>query len=391
MENKRLNIFLLIPLVVTFSFGMDSYIPFIIVIKNQLNLSASIVQLSMSIYIFALAVGQIFIGLLSDYIGRKKALYLSTILFMASSVLCGFSTSGTQLIIGRFLQGIGACGLRACTYTMVKDCYDGDQASAYLTRLYSAVSLSPMVAPLIGGFVGGIWGWEAIFFMMVILGVALLGCIYPLPETYSKQTEKTLKQHFKDIGAVFRDKQILFYGCLSAAGITAMFCFVSSMSYIILLQYHLSQKYIYLTFVICGIGMFIVGMLSKKIISLLGSKRALYYSFGVSVFLLIVMSILSLLGDLNFSMYVLFSMLLISIAIILNGCSISMGVESRKTLIGLGISIIGVLGYGIAAISGWVLSLLPINTFSYGLVVGAYYLFMIVISLIAIKPKKAIC
>jgi len=386
--NPKKQTLLLIPLVVLFSFGLDSYIPFIIDVKKDLNLTESTAQLSLSIYFFALAFGQIFIGLLSDYIGRKKTLYLSMFIFVLASLYCAFSTSGAELITGRFFQGLGACGLRVCAYAIIKDQYSGDQVASNLTTLYSAISISPMFAPLVGGLVGSMWHWQAIFLMLAILGLLCLSCITPLNETYQKQSKKSFIKHILDILNLFNDKYILFFGCVTAAGISVMFCFVSIIPYVILTEYALSNIFIYITFIVCGIGMLITGYVSKFFIKRFGRMKAMTLAFTLNLMVLATMFLLTLFNNLSIILFYITIVILLSSAVIINGCAIAIGVSSRKTLIGLAISIIGVLGYGLAAINGWLISLIGINMFSYSIIVGVFYLIIICLYLFLFGCKK---
>ena len=382
MPHSKKLVLTLIPMVVIFSFGMDSYIPFVVEIKDELGLSEATVQLSLSIYFLALAFGQIFIGLLSDYIGRKNTLYLSAAVFSLASLFCSLVTSGNALIMGRFVQGLGGCGLRVCAYAVVQDQFDAEKAAANLTVLYSAISLSPMLAPLFGGVVGNLWHWRMIFVMLAILGIILGLFIHNLEETARQVASSSIKKQLVDIITVFRDRNILFFGLVSAAGISVMFCFVSVLSYVVIDQYHLPHIFIYVTFLAAGVGMLTAGRISPVLLRQAGRQRVLMYSFCTNWLLLIMILLLNLFSLFPVAVFYLMLMPLLGISVIINGCAISLGIASRKTLAGLGISIIGVLGYGLASLNGWLLSLVHMDMFAYALVLSSFYTLIIMIYIV---------
>ena len=105
MLRKR-HFMLLLPLVVVFSFGMDTYVPFIVEITGEFHASSQLIQLTLSIYLFALAAGQLIVGILADIYGRKAALIYSGVIFALSSILCVFSGSVETLIFFRFFAGL---------------------------------------------------------------------------------------------------------------------------------------------------------------------------------------------------------------------------------------------------------------------------------------------
>src|SRR5580700_11592061 len=88
----------------------DMYTPALPVVSQNLHCSAASAQGSVSAFLFALAVGQLVLGSLSDAVGRRRLILVATAAFAASSVACAFSTSIVELSAFRALQGLGAAG-----------------------------------------------------------------------------------------------------------------------------------------------------------------------------------------------------------------------------------------------------------------------------------------
>jgi EmrB/QacA subfamily drug resistance transporter len=111
-------------------------------------------------------------GRLADMYGRKRIFLIGMVIFLASSVFCGFSTSMLQLILFRAVQGVGAGCLLPVAQTIVADLYTLEQR-AKLSAVMSAVfGFSSVIGPLIGGFITDQLSWHWVFFVNLPIGIA---------------------------------------------------------------------------------------------------------------------------------------------------------------------------------------------------------------------------
>ncbi|MCH9769653.1 MAG: MFS transporter [Gammaproteobacteria bacterium] len=85
--------------------GVDIYVPSLPHIAKYFQAPSSWVQLSLTIYMLAYGVGQLFIGPLSDCYGRKRSLIIGGVLFAIFSILAGLATNIYVLLLMRVLQG----------------------------------------------------------------------------------------------------------------------------------------------------------------------------------------------------------------------------------------------------------------------------------------------
>ena len=354
--------------------------PFIVEITGEFHTSSQLIQLTLSSYLFALAAGQLIVGILADIYGRKAVLIYSGVIFALSSILCVFAGSVETLIFFRFLQGLGACGLRSAAYAIVKDHYDGDEAASKLTMLYSAVSLSPIVAPLIGGLVGNLWGWRAVFVLLAILGVLCILCARRVNDVYQRPVKGAkLPFGFRDVFRVMTNAQVLVFALMSGAAISCMFSFVSSVSYIVLDTYTLPHAYIYISFCIVGVFMLCAGKLSGWTIFRFGRNKVFMVAFFGIIFLLCLLGMMNHYHWINYYTYIIFTSLILGLAVILNGCALGLGLDGRTQLVGLAIAVIGILGYGVAAFGGWLLSILGLTIENYVLILLIYFLLVAIV------------
>ncbi len=87
----------------------DIYLPSLPNMAGYFNVKFSLIQKTMTAYLLALAIFQLIYGPVSDYFGRKKTLYWGLSISVVGTLICVFAPNLTTLLIGRFIQGAGAC------------------------------------------------------------------------------------------------------------------------------------------------------------------------------------------------------------------------------------------------------------------------------------------
>jgi MFS family permease len=128
--------------------SIDAMLPALITIGAELGArEANDAQLILSALFLGLALAQMIYGPLSDSIGRKPAIYLGFLLFIVGCLLSALATSFTVMLLGRFLQGIGAAGPRIVTIAMVRDQYEGRAMARIMSSVMAVFILIPALAP----------------------------------------------------------------------------------------------------------------------------------------------------------------------------------------------------------------------------------------------------
>ncbi len=171
-------------LVAVGAFAIDMYIPGFAAIARDLHTNAGSVQLSMTSYFLALALGQIVYGPISDAVGRKKPVYAGLVIFIAASAAAAFAPSIGLLIAARFFQGFGAAATAVVPLAIIRDEYTGPPAARMLSLAMLALSVSPILAPVFGGFLVQYGSWRLIFgALIVVCCAAMVMTARLLPET----------------------------------------------------------------------------------------------------------------------------------------------------------------------------------------------------------------
>ncbi|KAF2752276.1 MFS general substrate transporter [Sporormia fimetaria CBS 119925] len=142
-------------------------------------------QLTLSIFVLAYAIGPLFLGPLSEVYGRVIVLQLSNLFYLVWNLSCGFAQTSTQLLIFRFLSGLGGSAPLAIGGGVLSDCFYPEQRGRAISIYSLAPLLGPAIGPIAGGFiVGEDWRWCFWATSIFTCVVQAFGFFY-LQETYA--------------------------------------------------------------------------------------------------------------------------------------------------------------------------------------------------------------
>ena len=163
---------------------MHIFVPALPAVARQFDVQPGIAQLTLTLYLVGIAIGQLLYGPLSDRFGRRPVLIVALAVFLLGTLLAGIAPRIEWLITARVLQALGACGGLVLGRAMVRDGAPTDQAARQIAFLVMAMTMTPALAPMVGGTITGWLGWRAIFAFLGVTGLALLVLtLLALPET----------------------------------------------------------------------------------------------------------------------------------------------------------------------------------------------------------------
>lgn len=127
-----------------------------------------------SIYLLSTVISSPIFGKMADLYGRKLMFNIGVVIFLIGSMLSGLSQTMEQLIIFRFIQGIGAGALATIPMTIVGDVFPLEQRAKVQGMISSIWGISGIIGPLVGGFIVDIISWHWIFYMNLPFGIVSL-------------------------------------------------------------------------------------------------------------------------------------------------------------------------------------------------------------------------
>jgi len=193
------------------------YTPSLPEISMFLNTTGSIIEYTLTIYLFGFSVGTFFWGCFSDRFGRKPSVLLGLIVFIIGCVLCFKSESIELLMIGRFIQAFGGSIGSVVGQAICRDAFHGNAIGRVYSIIGTALSIFPALGPIIGGFIAENFGWQNIFIFLILFAILLFAfvCIF-LSEThkYEKDNVTSIKNVFLSL---ISDKKVIGFAIIVAA------------------------------------------------------------------------------------------------------------------------------------------------------------------------------
>ncbi|MDT5018797.1 MAG: transporter, family, multidrug resistance protein [Mycobacterium sp.] len=224
---------------------IDMYLPALPKIADDLGVSSSVAQLTLTGTLAGLALGQLIVGPLSDSLGRRRPLMAGIVLHMVASLLCLFAPNIALLGVARGLQGMGAAAAMVVAFAIVGDLFAESVAATVISRLMLVLGVAPVLAPSLGAVVLLKASWHWVFAVLVLLAAALLlVAALALPETLPASHRRPLK--VRSIGAtyveVLRDLRFVVLVLVASLGMSGLFAYIAGAPFVLQGHYGLDQQ-----------------------------------------------------------------------------------------------------------------------------------------------------
>jgi len=193
VHNDRTTVvFSICVLMIISAFTIDSAVPLTSFITQSLNVDKRLAPLVVTSYLLGYGIGQIPAGLLVDRLGRKPVIYAGLTIFIVAGAVSALATNIWVLFALRFAQGFGGAVGPVASRAIARDVSEGGRTVALMSVLTIALALNSVLAPLIGSFVGSLWGWRLTLALAPLLGIVVFGlCVRYVPETGKRQSKQS--------------------------------------------------------------------------------------------------------------------------------------------------------------------------------------------------------
>ncbi|MFB9865707.1 multidrug effflux MFS transporter [Vreelandella sulfidaeris] len=252
-------------------FAIDAYLPAIGVMADSINASIHHTELSISMFLFGFALGQLCFGPLSDRVGRKPVLLCGLVVFMLASLAITSADSLTTLLVWRFVQALGGGACVVNSAAIVRDCFSGREAAKVMSTMAMIMMLAPLVAPAVGSGLLYIGGWWLIFvFLAVYAGFLLWLLGTRLPETRDMSLPAASpRQVIRNYASVLKHREGMGYICAVAASFAGLFAFVTASPFLYLDYFGLSPSTYPFVF---GVNVLVIALSNRVNIHLLRKR-----------------------------------------------------------------------------------------------------------------------
>ncbi|KAG8997844.1 hypothetical protein FRB94_007415 [Tulasnella sp. JGI-2019a] len=162
--------------------------PALPIISDEFGIKQGSVESSLilSIFVLAYAFGPLILGPLSEIFGRTKVLQVSNLLFLGFNIACGRAKTSGQMMVFRFLAGLGGSAPLAIGGGTISDLFSADNRGKALAVYTLAPLTGPALGPVIGAWIVQFVSWRWVFYATSIADcvIQVLGLIF-LRETYA--------------------------------------------------------------------------------------------------------------------------------------------------------------------------------------------------------------
>ncbi|WIB69337.1 multidrug effflux MFS transporter [Curtobacterium sp. MCBD17_026] len=250
-------------------FATDMYIPALPAIARDLGTTPGAVQLSLTAFLVAFAVGQLLVGPVSDGIGRRPMLVVGTALFALASVGCALAPDVVTLVVARVAQGLAGAAGAVAGRAMVSDVTSGTRMAKVFGTLAAINAIGPVVAPLVGGAVLTVGTWRLMFVVLAVLGaVFFVAVVLRFRETLPPERRGGVGfaangRRIRELLAIPRFRAYVLSGVLSTVG---FFAYIATSSFVFQSEFGFSEGLYTLVFATNASMMIVTTLLFGRLV-----------------------------------------------------------------------------------------------------------------------------
>ncbi|CAK7001210.1 multidrug effflux MFS transporter [Saezia sanguinis] len=336
--------------------AIDMYLPALSSMAHTLQADEGMMHQSLMSFFFGLACGQLFMGPMSDKIGRRKTILIGISLYAVAALGCAFAENAQTLVILRAVQGIGSSVGMAVGLAVVRDLYTGIQAVRLMSLMMLIIGVAPVLAPMMGAAIIShpALSWQMIFITMgtgAVISIVLIVLFLPETSTPQQRAQFRLGQTLKNYGTLLRSGKFIPFVTVAALTQAGFFTYISGSSFFFTELHGLSPlNYSYL-FALNAVGMMVAAQTSSRLIARFGTIRVVRVTgviYAVCSILLLLMAVMKVQWLLPYCIVIFIAATMIPIIM---PCCGMMSLAAWGAIAGTASAMMGALQFGSGSLS----------------------------------------
>ena len=249
--------------------AIDFYLPAFPAMAAAFGTDEKHVQMTLASYFLGLSLGQLAYGPVADRFGRRIPLLVGVTLFTLASLACAFAPSLDGLIAARFVQALGGCAGMVISRAVVSDKCDAVGSAKVFSQLMLVMGLAPILAPMLGGLLVNLHGWQSIFIALTAFSaLSALAVALGLPESLpANQPRQPLSGALRQYGRLLADKVFLGHALTGGIAIAGMFAYIAGSPFVFIKLYGVPPEHFGWLFGINAAGFILVAQLNARLLS----------------------------------------------------------------------------------------------------------------------------
>jgi len=288
--------------------SIDAILPAMGLIRSKFEVNARSGHWIITCVFFGLSLGQVFFGPLADSIGRKKVAYVGIAIFAFGNLTSFLASDYTILLVGRFLQGLGAAAPRVVSQAMIRDKTSGPEMAKLMSFVMTVFIIVPVLAPMLGQIIIWIAPWNFIFLALMLYGFLVISWLaFSQPETLSKPRSFDFVTIFNGFSEVFQNKVTLCFMVSTGIIFGGLVSFLNMAQPLYQETYQVGEKF---SFYFAGIALLIgcSSFINAKLVDRISLQVVVTYALiWVCIWSAIFLLISWFYGNLDLTKFLIFS------------------------------------------------------------------------------------
>lgn len=330
--------------------SFDMYLPALPALTTELSPSDPTVQLTLSLCMVGMGLGQLFAGPISDRTGRRLPLLVGVALFTAGVLGSAFAPNMTVLLVMRLLTGIGGGVGVVLARSMVRDLYSGLEAARAFAVISMVFGVAPVLAPLIGGQLLTFTSWRGIFIALALIGAALFVAGLTLRETLppAARHDGGLASTLRVFRGLLGNREFMVGALLLGLAQTPLNLYLAMSSLVLQRHYGLSAQAYGWVFAVNAVGIVVAGRVVMTLVGRHGPLRLLVAAVLLSVLDMAALAVGVLVFDSLPVVLVTLVVLLFCVGVIMPTAT-TVALAGQGHVVGSASSLLGLIAFTLAA------------------------------------------